>query len=103
MHMSNYKGSDPPPVGVISPYPDFMGAGRSTTSTAEEGGRETICGSNPININLEISAIKPKGYTSRDKDCHLTLEEGKYDFLFLVLRQNTIFQSELKSAQTFQR
>ncbi|VEN37881.1 unnamed protein product [Callosobruchus maculatus] len=36
-------------------------------------------------------------------DCHLTLEEGKYDFLFLVLRRNTISQSELKSAQTFQR
>ncbi|VEN50710.1 unnamed protein product [Callosobruchus maculatus] len=36
-------------------------------------------------------------------NCHLTLEEGKYDFLFLVLRRNTIFQSELKSAQTFQR
>ncbi|VEN44992.1 unnamed protein product, partial [Callosobruchus maculatus] len=32
--------------------------------------------------------------------CLLTLEEGKYDFLFLVFRRNTIFQSELKSAQT---
>ncbi|VEN36652.1 unnamed protein product [Callosobruchus maculatus] len=41
--------------------------------------------------------------THNRKDCHLTLEEGKYDFLFLVLRRNTIFQSELKSAQTFQR
>ncbi|VEN35313.1 unnamed protein product [Callosobruchus maculatus] len=36
-------------------------------------------------------------------NCHPTLEEGKYDFFFLVLRRNTIFQSELKSAQTFQR
>ncbi|VEN36182.1 unnamed protein product [Callosobruchus maculatus] len=52
-------------------------------------------------------ALLPKVEKESDflekEDCHLTLEEGKYDFLFLVLRRNTIFQSELKSAQTFQR
>ncbi|VEN56192.1 unnamed protein product, partial [Callosobruchus maculatus] len=57
---------------------------------------------NACHIVIEVS---PALRTSllKEGNCHLTLEEGKYDFLFLVLRLNTIFQSELKSAQTFQR